>query len=75
MEVTITAPSPPCAISDNKTENYLDIKRILLLAETIEKPNFTQLQLLLQERQALSIHYKQLREIMEKRFNIKPLDI
>jgi hypothetical protein len=50
------------------------ITRILGVAETLEKPNFTQLQLALQEWDADDTDYLQLRHILELKFHLPTLD-
>jgi hypothetical protein len=50
------------------------IHKILSAAETLEKPNFTQLQLALQEWDADDTDYLQLRHILELKFHLPTLD-
>ena len=50
------------------------IERILQLAKTEEKPNFTQYQLMLMELEAEPEDYKQLRISMEQKFKLRPME-
>ena len=52
----------------------LTIDDVIALAASSAKPNFTQLQLKLAELQAEPKHYEHLRIVMEKKFNLEPLE-